>query len=136
MNTYGRAKAFVRAILDEAGYTKTAIYPGPVLPDIPGSFVVLTPYGGPGLELGEGVLDGRSWQARCVGEQNDYESAEGIANAIDIRFISLPSSKVEGVWVTEIRRVGGAPSPLMTDDADRTHFVGSYTASVELALPN
>lgn len=136
MNTYTRAKAFVRQILDEANYSDVAVYPGPDLPDVPGAYVLLTSYGGPGLELGEGVLDGRSWQVRTVGEQMDYESAEGIANAIDIAFISRFSSDMDGAWVASIGRVGGAPNPLMTDDADRTHFVCSYVASVELALPN
>lgn len=135
MNTYGRVKAHLRTILDETGHSNFAIYPGPDLPDIPGPHVVCTPYGGPGVIL-DGAGDDRSWQFRVVGQQNNYESAESAANAIDIAMLSHYSSQIEGVWVSEIRRVGGAPSPLMTDDADRTHFVCSYIVSVELALTN
>lgn len=136
MNTFGRMKAWTREVLDSAGLNDVAIEPGPDLPDIAGPYVVWTAYGGPGMELGEGVLDGRSWQARVVGEQMNYESAETIANAIDIAMLSHHSSNVGGVWVSDARRVGGAPASLLTDDADRTHFVCSYTVSVELALPN
>lgn len=135
MKTYAQTKAHLRTILDTTGNANYSIYPGPDLPDIPNPYVVCTPYGGPGLIL-DGTADDVSWQFRVVGPQNDYDSAENAANAIDIALISHFSSKVSGVWVSEIRRVGGAPNPLITDDADRTHFVCSYTASVELALPN
>lgn len=137
MKNFTQAKTFVRDVLDSTGHGKTGIYPGPELPDVPDDFVVLTRYGGPGLAA-DGALDEVSWQARCVGKQMDFESAESMADAIDIAFISHHSSRLfeGGPWVVEIRRVGGAPNPLMTDDADRTHFVCSYVASVELALPN
>lgn len=135
MNNYARAKEFVRGVLDNAEFDNYKIYPGPDLPDIPEPYVVLTRYGGPGLIL-DGTADDVSWQVRTVGPQGSYESAENAADAIDIAILSHFSSEIGGVWVSELRRVGGAPSPLMTDDADRTHFVCSYTASVELALPN
>jgi hypothetical protein len=132
-------KAEVRRILDAAGYTDALIYLGPDLRDYPNEYVLLTPYGGPGLEL-DGVLDARSWQVRAVGSQmddDDDSTAEGMADAIDIAFVSHYSRSVEGVWVASIQRVGGAPSSLNTnDDANRAHFVCSYTVSVELALPN
>lgn len=136
MKKYSDMKAAVRVILDAAGYLDVDIYPGPELPDIPGKYVVLTRYGGPGIEL-EGVLDAVSWQVRSVGWQmEDDESAEGIADAIDIAFLSHYSRQVGSVWVAGIQRVGGAPSSLMKDEADRTHFVCSYIVSVELALSN
>lgn len=135
MKTFAEMKQVVRAILNEAGLDATEIHPGPNLPVNPDDVVVATPYGGPGLEL-EGVLDGRGWQFRCIGKQQDYESAEAIATAIDDAFISHYSSRLAGKWVPSIQRVGGAPNALVTDDAERTHFVCSYIVSVELALPN
>lgn len=139
MRTFKTMKAEVRRILDAANYQEAMIYLGPDLRDHPGSYVLLTPYGGPGLEL-DGALDGRSWQVRCVGSQmddKDESDAEGMADAIDIAFISHHSRYVEDVWVAGIQRVGGAPASLNTnDDANRAHFVCSYTVSVGLALPN
>ena len=139
MRTFKQMKARVREILDSAGYNDTLIYLGPDLRDYGGTYVLLTPYGGPGLDL-EGVIDQRGWQVRCVGSQmddNDESTAEGIADAIDIAFISQHSQSIQGSWVVGVQRVGGAPASLNTnDDANRTHFVCSYTVSVELALPN
>lgn len=135
MNNYARMKNWTRNVLDAAGYTDVSIHPGPELPDIPNAFVVWTRYGGSGLEV-DGALDAKSWQARVVGPQMDYDTAEGIADAIDIAMLSHFSSHVDGVWVAETRRVGGAPAQQPTDNADRTHFVCSYSVSVELALTN
>lgn len=137
MRTYSIAKDFTREILDAANYPKTKIYPGPDLPTTdPNSYVVLSRYGGNGLDGGEGALDGYSWQARVVGKQDRYEEAEGIADAVDIGWISHMSGKIGGIHVVEITRVGGPPSVLMVDNAERTHFVCSYNASVESALAN
>lgn len=133
MRLYLGMKAKVQLILTDAGFTQTLIEPGPELPDVPDSYVLLSPYGGPGLAL-DGALDDKAWQVRSVGRQNDPDNAEAIADAIDIAFISLPSSKVGGVWVASIQRVGGAPSPLMVDDAERTHYVCNYIVSTQSAL--
>lgn len=135
MKSFSAMKAEVRLILDAVNLQKVLVFPGPELPDIPDNCVVLTRYGGPGLDA-DGAIDDVSWQVRSIGRQNDYDSAETIADAIDIAFISHYSRHVGGVWVPRIRRVGGAPAPLMVDSGDRTHFVCSYVVSVELALPN
>lgn len=136
MRTFDLMKPVVKGILDDAGYEKAWIEPGPALPDNPGHGAMLTRYGGPGLDTGEGILDARSWQVRAVGRQGSPTHAEGMADAIDIAFLSHYSRKVGEVWVSSIQRVGGAPAALMVDDADRTHFVCSYIVSVELALAN
>lgn len=137
MRTYAIAKEFTAEILTAADYPNVPIYPGPTLPTTePNSYVVLSRYGGTGLEGGEGALDGFSWQARVVGGQGKYEEAEGIADAIDIGWISHMSGTIGDVWVVEISRVGGPPSVLMVDDAERHHFVCSYNTSVESALDN
>lgn len=133
-------EALLRSILDPEpnNFTEAAgwkVYPGPQLPSIPTSFILATPYGGPGEEL-EGVLDGRSWQIRSIGSQNIYTDVEAVANLIDIAFLSWHSQKVGDVWVSSIQRVGGAPAALMVDEAERVHFACSYVLSVELALAN
>lgn len=133
MNNYARVKAWTREVLDATGYSDVPVYPGPDLPDIPGSFVVWTRYGGTGMEL-DGAMDNVSWQNRCIGKQGDYESAEGLADAIDIAILSHNSSRVGGVWVSDMGRVAGPPNALETDESERTHFVCSYSVSVELAL--
>jgi hypothetical protein len=140
MRTFAEMNSLLRSILDPVPleYTEAKgwkIYPGPQPPDIPTSFILATPYGGPGLEL-EGALDGRSWQIRCVGKQTIYTEVENVANAIDIAFLSWHTQDVGGVRVTSIQRVGGAPAPLQVDDAERVHFACSYILSVELALSN
>lgn len=138
MMRFNQIKAFTEAALTAAGIVGVQVRPGPTIPDIPGPFVVWTPYGGPGLEV-DGVFDARSWQFRAVGKQNNYDSAEEVAIALDLALIAHQSSRVggpTGPWVPSIQRVGGAPAALVLDNADRTHFVCSYIASVELALPN
>ena len=136
MRTYSKMKAEVRRILDAAGYEDVQIYPGPDVPDdYPGACVVLTRYGGPGLDV-DGAMDDVSWQERSISKAFDPEYGEGIADAIDLAFLSHHSRDVDGVWVSEIRRVGGAPTALMTDDNDRTHYVCSHIVSTELALAN
>lgn len=138
MKTFADMEGFIREILNAGEFpeAKWPIQPGPKLPAIPGSFVLVSPYGGPGEDL-EGLLDQRSWQIRVVGEQNDYTGAESAANAIDLAYLShLSHEKIAGQKVTSITRVGGPPAVLQVDDADRVHFVCSYTFSVELALAN
>lgn len=114
------------------------ILPGPLDPDkYPGAMLVLQNYGGPGEDV-EGLLDDVSWQVRTIGRQSDYYDAENMANAIDIGLLSWRSARMfdGGPWLTGIQRVGGAPSPLQRDNADRVHFVASYILSVELAPAN
>lgn len=133
MRSYSQMKAW--AIANVPGLNGFTHYPGPELPDDPGKIVVWTRYGGPGEEL-EGVMDGISWQARVIGGQGDYESAESAADALDVALLSVGTQTVGGTRVSGVRRVGGAPNPLMVDDADRTHMVCSYIVSTELALTN
>lgn len=133
MRLYSGVRDFVQTILDEDDQVNVLIFPGTDLPDVPGAYILMSSTGGPGFNL-DGAFDAKSWQARCVGQQNDYVHAEHLADIIDIAFTSLPSSKVGGVWVTSIQRVGGAPSPLMEDDAQRTHFVCNYIVDTQSAL--
>lgn len=133
MRTFQQMKTFILALPGvPAGIT---CEPGPSLPDVPGRFIVLTRYGGPGEEL-EGVMDGISWQVRIAGLQGDYDDAEAIADAIDVGLLSVQTANIGGVHVAGVQRVGGAPNPLLKDDAERTQFICSYIAHTELALAN
>lgn len=140
MKKFREAKAVVRVILDAAGLVKVTIHPGPELPENPNNCVILTRYGGIGLEA-DGALDNVAWQVRSIGKQGSYESAEEIADAIDDGFMNHFSQYIQFSmdpddrrWVPSIQRVGGAPNPLLTDDAERTHFVCSYNVSTQSAL--
>lgn len=134
MRTFEQVKTFVREILDGTGYEGFPIYPGPELEDgEPDGYVLLTRYGGAGMQV-DGAIDTFGWQVRVISNQFDYGSGEGVADAIDIEFISTFSGDINGLHVVEIARVGGPPSVLMVDDGNRHHFVCSYLASVESAL--
>lgn len=113
------------------------IHPGPYDPDQPGEFIICTGYGGPGEDV-EGVIDNVSWQIRVVGPQNDYDTSEDLAIQIDKFFLSWQSDYMfeGGPWLAGIQRSGGAPAPLVRDDADRTHFICNYIFSHALALAN
>lgn len=132
MRTFEQMKTFLTAFAPEGMWFEA----GPGLPDVPGRFTVLTRYGGPGEEL-EGVMDAISWQVRVAGLQDNYVDAESIADVFDVALLNIKSSdNPGGVHVAGVQRVGGAPSPLLKDDADRTQFVCSYILHTELALTN
>lgn len=132
---YADVKALAKSILGEE--YKGTIYPGPYEADIPGEHIIATGYGGPGEDT-DGTMDNVSWQFRVIGKQNNYESAEDVAQRLDKGFLSWHSARMSegGPWLAGIQRSGGAPAPLLRDDSDRTHFVCSYIFSVELALAN
>jgi hypothetical protein len=116
-------------------YEGLEFYPGPDLPsDTPNRFVLLSKTGGPGLDA-EGLIDVRGWQVRCAGSQNDYDDAERLAETLDAIILNFNQSQQVGdTWLVSIYRTGGEPTQLTVDNADRTHFVASYLASVQSAL--
>lgn len=92
--------------------------------------VVLTPVSGPGRQT-DGLTEVVGWQARSVGEQRDYNSAEDLAWRIDDLFNAMNgTTTVENVRVISGYRLGSPPTLLMVDDAERHHFVCSYLLSV------
>lgn len=106
------------------------VYPGPNDPSIPTGFILLTSYAGPGLNTDD-LFDAQGWQIKVASEQHSYDDGEAIAFAIDRYLNRLYSGWYGGQWVADFQRVGGQPSVLMVDDADRTHFVCSYVVDVE-----
>lgn len=109
------------------------VFPGPVIPEYPGRMVVVTRTSSPGLST-DGIIDTVGWQIRTIGEQFDYESAEDLALAIDAGLQSLGTTDVQGLRLVTVYRVGGPPTPLMEDDAQRHHFVCSYLFGVYSAV--
>lgn len=127
---FSEVKAFISSVLPE----RTLIHPGPDDPEVPTHFVLVTPSGGAGLTV-EDLFDARGFQIKSVGRQNDYDSAESMAWDIDALIIGVDSSRMIGsTYVLSFTRSGGPPEPLYTDDANRTHFVCSYTATVQSSV--
>lgn len=121
------------------------VEPGPVLPEWPGSYVLLSPISSPGHGT-DGVTDTAGWQVRAVGEQGDYDSAESLAWAIDDAIMLLNGTTVipevqvdDETTIAAVRvisgyRVGSPPTVLQVDDAGRHHFVCSYLFVVGSAV--
>lgn len=126
---YAAFSDFVASVLPSE-YANVGIHPGPDMPPTPERFVVLTPFPGAGFSV-EGVMDARAWQIRVAGAQHSYEDAEALAWAIDKALTGTFSQNIGGIWVASINRIGGGPSVLFRDNADRTHFVASYQIDVE-----
>lgn len=102
---------------------------GPELDEgFPGSYVVIT--GTPSTFTTERLFERVEFQIRAIGEQLDYGSAEALAATVD-RLMDARSIRVGGLYVVEVERSAGGPSPLMVDDADRHHFVCNYYMEVE-----
>lgn len=102
---------------------------GPYVPKMPDRLVILTPTGGPGF-LWDGAADASSFQARVRGGQNDQDSAETLALALDTLILnaSFPVLLPSGQVISHIHRAGGPPSPLAgdPDDADRWSYTCQY----------
>jgi hypothetical protein len=102
---------------------------GPYVPDSPDRMCVVTPTPGPGF-TNEGATDVGGFQLRTRGTQNDPDSAEADAFAIDrlIFAASFPVTLPSGQVITRIGRMGGPPVPLSgtPDDGDRTEFTCTY----------
>lgn len=108
-------------------------HPGPDDPDVSGAFVKLTRVGGAGLEV-EGLVDMVEWQVESVGDQNDYDQAEDMADTMDQIVLGMQGKQIGGTKVISAWRTGSAPAPLLVDDAQRHHFACSYTLRVQSGL--
>lgn len=119
-------------LYDEGLQPTVAVERGPELPDIPGPYVLITFYGGFGFTTA-GAFDRQTFQARCVGFQFDPDSARELSARVDHAFCRQQSSHMVlgGVFVLEVARVGGAPTALLVDDSDRTHYICNYAIEVE-----
>lgn len=92
----------------------------------PDTMCIITLSGGPGLDSEE-LFDQVGVQIRAIGPQQDYASAEALAQAIDKALVSIDTSQaINGKHTLSIIRSGGAPSLLLIDDGDRYHFTCNY----------
>lgn len=120
---------------------------GPYFDTYPaGKFIAVTPAPGPGLTL-ELAYEDVGYQLRTVGRQARGEAdkaaksveAQGVALAMDhviLGSVVPPTypTVIGGSRVLFGSRPGGAPSPLITDQAGRTHYVASYLFRVSTGL--
>lgn len=128
---YSDFAAFCSDALVDTPWEGVAFHPGPDDLQAPaGRFVLLTRIGGPGFSM-EYLFDQVGYQVTSVGEQEDFEDAEGLALALDQVLVMARSQNYADLRLLQITRQGGAPSPLIVDDADRTRFVCSYIVEVE-----
>ena len=92
----------------------------------PNMLVIITLTPGPGLDI-EGLFDRAAVQVRSIGNQQDYNSAETLAQDIDRVMTALDSSQMlNGKRLLSVVRSGGAPALLPSDDGDRYHFTCNY----------
>ena len=127
---FSTLRSLIEQFKIEASVDGFDIYPGPDDPRVPTSYILLTAYEGPGLNTDD-LFDAQSWQIKVVGEQYNYESGESVSGLLDRYLRRLHSGWYGGQWVTSIYRSGGSPSPLLVDDANRTHFVCSFIVDVD-----
>jgi hypothetical protein len=91
--------------------------------------ISITPGGGMAIE---NLIDRVPVQVRSIGAQMDHADAEQLAQDIDNIMNSLTVSRfIDGLWVVTIYRVGGGPSLLEKDSADRYNFTCSYIWEVK-----
>lgn len=127
-----RLRDLIDSIRDFIGEPMLIMEPGPDDPNTATRFVKITP--GPGMGLSsELMFDQRVYSVEVAGNQGDYDSAEDLAHRIDRFFLRFESQNVNGVRVLPGGRNSG-PAVLLVDDAQRWHFVCSYTLVVESAL--
>lgn len=137
MLTYSDVKTYLTDGLTGLAFKPMPFFdPGPgtdpVVQDlVPGSMVILTVGGGPGL-ASEEVFDRTIVQVRTIGPQQDYEAAETLAQTIDGLMVALDHSQfVNNKWTLSVVRSGGSPALLTIDDGDRYHFTCNYVWEVK-----
>lgn len=98
-----------------------------------GRMLVLTRAPGPGLML-EHQYDAVMVTCRTVGEQDDYDDAEALADVIDTLMLADSNVLVGDTPALYVRRAGAGPVPVMQDRSRRTHFQCSYAIPAESGL--
>ena len=116
---------------DTFGYIEWVAGPDWSVDQSTGQTVVLTRMGGDGMSI-EGLFDGVGYQVLVIGEQNDYDSAERLADHIDALLRATYTRNIGTTRVSHTRRIGSPPTAVLVDDAIRTHFVCSYVIDVGL----
>lgn len=132
MLTYSDVEAFIKAGLTEAGISPMPLIdPGPFsIPGLqkksPNAMVFATVGNGAGLTL-EQLYDQVFITIRVLGRQNDYDSAEQLALALDKMFLAVNQPRMIGsTRVLYITRSGGAPQLVDYDASQRYSFQTTY----------
>lgn len=100
----------------------------------PQQLIFATLGSGPGLQT-EQTYDRIMLTIRITGRQNDYSSAENLAQWIDLALLGVNGNAVMGTChVLGVNRTGGPPQPIDYDDADRTNFQCSYVVTAATGL--
>jgi hypothetical protein len=98
-----------------------------------GKGMIVTRSGGIGLTK-EGVFDQPMVTVRCVGDQNDYDSAEALADLVDAALNKGSAFSVGSKRCLYGVRAGGGPVHITTDQSRRAHFQCSYVLPVASGL--
>jgi Bacteriophage minor capsid protein len=136
MLAYVDVETYVSVQLTTLGYSRLPVFtPGPAtdlnVQDLsPNEIVIITVGGGAGMDS-ELLFDRPGVQIRTIGRQDDYNSAEALAQAVDktmgdMGIYASATRTINGKRVLSIVRTGGAPSLLLKDDGDRYHFTCNY----------
>ena len=137
MLAYADVEGFVASGLTALNYDPLPFLdPGPATDPnvqdlVPGMMVILSLSGGAGLDS-EQVFDRAGLQVRSIGDQQDYTSAEKLAQDIDNLLVGVDSSRsINSKWTLAIQRAGGPPAFLLKDNGDRYHFTCNYIWEVQ-----
>lgn len=102
-----------------------------VLESGPGPLILITRITSAGLITEERLVNQPGFELRCVGEQDDYDSAEDLAFRVDWLLMSPSVAMVMGgVRVSAVQWVSGGPTLLTRDAARRSHFTCGYVFTV------
>lgn len=132
MLTFSDVETYLKGYLTTLGYSPLPFFdPGPgtnldAADANPDRLVLCQIGGGAGFDV-EMIFDRPMVQIRTAGLQMDYSDAEKLAYDCDQGMTAIDQSQyLNGKWVLAITRVGGGPSLLLKDDADRYHFTCNY----------
>jgi hypothetical protein len=137
MLNYVDVKDVVEAFLTAANWKPMPFFdPGPgtdvvVQDKSPDTMVIITLTPGAGLDSEE-LFDRAGIQIRTIGPQEDYDTAEKLAQIVDRALIAIDHSQnLNGKRVLSVVRAGGAPALMPIDNGDRYHFTCNYIWEVQ-----
>lgn len=129
--TTARARRWVQSLIpnpDDRWFFSDSPHPD----EHPDRLVVVSLRPGAGLAM-EGLIDRPNLQLWVRGLQDDYDATEEFALTADraLTFESFPM-EFEGVYISQVQRIGGRPDTPMPDGDDGRRFIltSNYNVSV------